>query len=279
VPTGVEKAIERALAKVPADRFATARDFAEALEAPAPAPEPNPELHGRALVPLSSRQRKITLAALAVLPLVMMGDSGPPRRPEQIDALDPKRVLVTPFTNNTGDATLTALGDMTADRLASGLNEIQLVQVLDARGMQGVEVGAQAPQRTGGARALAQGLGAGTVLWGSYSRRGDSLEFDARLTDTRAGQVVVPIKSTAGPAGDRQLPSARSANTQWPLAWHFNPQIEEVQASKPTLELRGLSGVHRSRQRPPADCKLSLRPMWLRAPGSGHASIPTSPCL
>ena len=36
VPAGVEQAIERALAKVPADRFATARDFAEALAAPEP---------------------------------------------------------------------------------------------------------------------------------------------------------------------------------------------------------------------------------------------------
>ena len=51
VPAGVEQAIERALAKVPADRFATARDFAEALAAPDPAPEPDPELPGRAAGP------------------------------------------------------------------------------------------------------------------------------------------------------------------------------------------------------------------------------------
>ena len=85
-----------------------------------------------------------------------MGDSGPPRPPEQIAALAAKRVLVATFANNTGDATLATLGDMTADRLASGLAEIQLVQVVDARDMQGVEAGAQTRQGSGGARALAQ---------------------------------------------------------------------------------------------------------------------------
>jgi TolB-like protein len=233
VPTGVEKTIERALAKVPADRFATARDFAEALAAPDPAPEPNPELPRRALLPLSSRQRKVTLAALAVLVVAMLAVARLPRQAMPIATLDPKRVAVATFANNTGDATLATVGDMTADRLASGLNEIQLVQVVDARGMQGgVETGAQARQGSGSARMLAQGLGAGTVLWGSYYRRGDSLEFEAQLTDTRSGQIIAPIQSAAGPAAE---PSTAielfRQHAMAALAWHFDPRVGDLENS------------------------------------------------
>src|SRR5207247_8986179 len=41
VPASVEQAILRALEKVPADRFATVTQFADALEAPAPAARPH----------------------------------------------------------------------------------------------------------------------------------------------------------------------------------------------------------------------------------------------
>ena len=232
---GVEQAIERALAKVPADRFATAREFAEALAAPDPAPEPDPELPGRAPAPLSPRQRKVTLAALAVLPLVLMGDWGLPRRPEQI-ALDPKRVIVAPFTNNTGDPSLTTLGDMTADQLASGIAEIQLVQVVDARGVQGADAGTEARLGNGDVRTLAQGLGAGAVLWGSYHRRGDSLLFQAQLSDTRSGQIVVPIQSATGPAADPSTGiELLRQHAMAALAWYFDPQVASIEdVSRPS---------------------------------------------
>ena len=235
VPAGVEQAIERALAKVPADRFATAREFAEALAAPDPAPEPDPELPGRAPAPLSPRQRKVTLAALAVLPLVLMGDWGLPRRPEQI-ALDPKRVIVAPFTNNTGDPSLTTLGDMTADQLASGIAEIQLVQVVDARGVQGADAGTEARLGNGDVRTLAQGLGAGAVLWGSYHRRGDSLLFQAQLSDTRSGQIVVPIQSATGPAADPSTGiELLRQHAMAALAWYFDPQVASIEdVSRPS---------------------------------------------
>lgn len=218
VPAGVEQAVERALAKVPADRFATAREFAEALAAP--------EEHSKPpLVALSPRQRKVTVAALAVLLLVMLGVWRLLRRSP---ALDPKRVAIATFTNNTGDATLEKLGDITADRLASGLTEIRLGQVVDAKAEQGAA--APARQGSGEARTLAQGLGAGTVLWGSYYRRGDSLEFEAQLSDTRSGQVVVPITSATGPAANPSIAiELLRQHAMGALAWHFNPELAEIE--------------------------------------------------
>jgi TolB-like protein len=220
VPAGVEHAIERALAKVPADRFATAREFAEALAAPEPA-------SAGWLAALSSGRRKVAFAVLAVLLLIVLGVW---RFLRPMAPLDPKRVAVATFANNTGDATLETLGDITLHRLASGLTEIQLVQVVDARAVQGA--GAQARQGSGEARTLAQGLGAGTVLWGSYYRRGDSLEFEAQLSDTRTGQVVVPIQSATGPAADPSIAiELLRQHAMGALAWHFDPKIEEVKNS------------------------------------------------
>jgi hypothetical protein len=51
------------------------------------------------------------------------------------------------------------------------MTDIQLVQVVDAGGAE-AKVREAAAQGSGGARALAEGLGAGSVLWGSYYRRG-----------------------------------------------------------------------------------------------------------
>ncbi|MFI5210405.1 MAG: protein kinase, partial [Gemmatimonadales bacterium] len=220
VPAGVEQTIERALAKVPADRFATAREFAEALAAP----ESHP---GRGVAALFPSQRRATPVALAVLLLVALGVW---RFARPVATLDPKRVAVATFANNTGDPTLATLGEITVDRLVSGLTEIQLVQVVDARPVQGT--GQQAREGIGGARTMAQGLGAGTVLWGSYYRRGDSLGFEAQLSDTRTGQVVVPIQAAVGPAADPSVAIEQlRQHAMAALAWHFAPQIEEVQNS------------------------------------------------
>ena len=158
-PIAVELAIQRALAKAPADRFATAGEFAEALAAPEPHPVRRPAAQ-------TARQRSVTLAAVVLLLLVVLGGSLWLRRAKPIPTLDPKRVAVANFANNSGDTTLATLGGRTADRLASGLTEIQLVQVVDARSEQEEE--GQARKGIGADRALAQRLGAGTVLWGSY---------------------------------------------------------------------------------------------------------------
>jgi hypothetical protein len=146
----------------------------------------------------------------------MLGVSLLLRRAKPIATLDPKRVAVAIFANNTGDATLATLGEVTADRLRSGITEIQLVQVVGVPG----------------AGALAQGLGAGTVLWGSYYRRGDSLQFQAQLSDTRSGQIVVPIQSATGPVAEPSTGiELLRQHAMAALAWHFDPRVGDLENS------------------------------------------------
>jgi DNA-binding SARP family transcriptional activator/TolB-like protein len=123
-------------------------------------------------------------------------------RPRAGTHLDPKRVLVAVFENRTGDPALGVLGDITADYLARGLAGTRLVsEVIDARTEAG-DSGAAHGAGPAASRALAQRVGAGTVVWGSYYRRGDSLRFEGEVLDAAGGTVLHALNPVTAAAGD-----------------------------------------------------------------------------
>ena len=94
VPEGVEHAIEQALAKTPADRFATATQFAEALErAASRRAGPGPRRLPRAVVVLGGVLAFVALAATAVFLY--------PRSGVAFDQRD--WILIADFKNATGE--------------------------------------------------------------------------------------------------------------------------------------------------------------------------------
>lgn len=106
------------------------------------------------------------------------------------------RVLVAVFDNRTGDARWQSLGRMTQDWITQGVVRTRLADVVDPRAVfvQG---------RAGGAGAdpvaLARRTGASIVVSGNYYRAGDSLLFQASVSDARAGriaQAVGPVVSS-----------------------------------------------------------------------------------
>jgi tetratricopeptide (TPR) repeat protein len=103
------------------------------------------------------------------------------------------------FANETGDTSLAPLGDIIADYLSRGLSETRVVEVLDERAAQRGD-GAARVRGSNDARTLARQVGAGSVIWGSYSRRGDSLEFQAELTDAGTGKRFATIPPAIGSA-------------------------------------------------------------------------------
>ena len=74
------------------------------------------------------------------------------------------------------------------------------------------------------------------MLWGSYHRRGDSLQFQAQLSDTRSGQIVVPIQSATGPAADPSTGiELLRQHAMAALAWYFDPQVAAIEdVSRPS---------------------------------------------
>jgi TolB-like protein/tetratricopeptide (TPR) repeat protein len=196
IPSAVEQAVTRALAKSPADRFATAEKLAAALAPGEPA----------ATVRLPRwRARRMTTVALGLL-LVGAAVAGSalllrqhPLAAPPVVSPDTRRVAVAVFANQTGDPSLAPLGDIVADYLARGLAETRLVEVLDARAAQPRDSAAHAGGLAS-ARALAHGLGGASVVWGSYTRRGDSLRFQAQVTDAATGKPLATILAAVGSA-------------------------------------------------------------------------------
>jgi tRNA A-37 threonylcarbamoyl transferase component Bud32/tetratricopeptide (TPR) repeat protein len=204
VPRGLGQVVTRALAKVPADRFPTARAFAEALTEAASAPVVLGDESTTAVTLArrgAGRRRRWIVAAAASAAITGAGLAAAlARKPPP---LEPRRVLVLPFQNRTSDSTLNALADVAADYVIRGLRATNMVEeVVDARS-QGEEGAARRLNATG-ARAAARAAGAGNIVLGAYDRApGDSLQLQAEVLDTRTGGAVRLIGPVGAPVGAR----------------------------------------------------------------------------
>jgi tetratricopeptide (TPR) repeat protein/TolB-like protein len=107
-------------------------------------------------------------------------------------ALDPQKVVVAAFENQTGEASLDPLGKSTADLIRDGLTAIHGVRVVPGSTPREDRAGPGARREGDGGDDLVQQLareaGAGLVVSGTYSLAGENLHIQARLTDARSGQ-------------------------------------------------------------------------------------------
>ena len=152
------------------------------------------------------RTKRLVAAALVVLGAVTVAGTTTLRNSRaNTPLLDSRRVLVAPFENETGDATLDPLGRIVTDWITQGLARTGLVQVVPAvtfiRGSRSANAGSAEPDDDGAVVRLAQRLGVRVVVSGAYYRRGDELLFQARLTDGRTGAILLPLEAVVAPAG------------------------------------------------------------------------------
>ena len=182
MPVPVEDALRRCLAVIPADRFATAHDFVEALRRPAQ--------------PARTRRRALVLAVAAAVAIaaliVFVRDRhwlGPP-------APVGRRLVVAEFANRTGDPTLDAVGFMAADWITEGLQRLSTILVVPMPAALEASryLRAQAESTPGKiSRGLQEETGADVVVSGSYYRNGDSLSFQSQITDVELGKLLMAI--------------------------------------------------------------------------------------
>lgn len=193
---------------------ATAPQAAEGLPS-ASAPSPRTEFSAN---PLPERARDLTrpwrggrpgrwallgaAAAVVFLSTVVFERLNRSPRPK---GLDRARVLVTAFTNRSGDSTLDFVGAMAADWITQGLSESEVVNVVDAQtAFQAsrspiVEAGGSDTDRL---RILSQRAAAGTVVSGAYYLSHDSVVFESRITDARDGTVLRTLSPITGAKTD-----------------------------------------------------------------------------
>lgn len=195
VPEAVELGVMKAMSKVPADRFATAKEFADSLEG----------LH--VTQPHAARPRRnLPVALAAVAGAAMVVAAGvvllrPSTSTPDIQPLDPDLLAVIPFrVSPTVDSTFQTIGEDILEFLytrLSGGGSLRAVypgaaliawRNVVASGEAMVDVPAE----------TARALGAGKLLVGSISADNGNLVFDASLRALPRGDILARVQ-TSGP--------------------------------------------------------------------------------
>ena len=191
VPEELERTITRALAKVPADRFATAPEFAEALSRSLIAlPAPQAAGIGRRW-----RTAAVLLAILAGGAVALRLWSRPPGPNISPSA---SLIAVLPFAPSGSDTALSRLGRDLVFTLSAELDGLDVIRVVDANTVlaQAKPDGLYSPAE---GAALARRFGAGSIVHGSLVREG---------ADVRLDFVLLPTDSTVAPLARASVSSA-----------------------------------------------------------------------
>ena len=172
VPRPLEHAVMRALAKVPADRFSSAREFSDALTGTG--------------VP-AKRPRRVALILLGALGLAgayaisRKGTTG--SLPARIDTAAPaaiRSIAVLPLDNYSADSTQAYFAEGITDELTAALASISRLRVT-SRGSAMQFGGKNRPPTP----QIGKTLNVDAIVEGSVSRSGDRVRITAQLIDAR----------------------------------------------------------------------------------------------
>jgi TolB-like protein/tetratricopeptide (TPR) repeat protein len=113
------------------------------------------------------------------------------------------RIIVAPFSNETGEQHLTPLGSMAADWIAQGLARTGRLNVVDARTVAITsEVVSRTPWPWRGrdeGKALARETGSGILISGRFYRDANMLRFQANVIDVNDGKLLWALSPVSGP--------------------------------------------------------------------------------
>ena len=228
VPAALEAAIVKAAAKVPADRFATAGDFArvlsgEAVIADTPA--------GRPAVGGWAKRRSWMLAAAVVLLAVGAVATGMARGRGRGPPVVPSAssLAVLPFTPSTNDTSLVRLGRDLAGTISASLDGVGEIRTVDRLTVLAQAPEGEPPLPLSRAAAVARRLGASSVVHGSLARDGARVRLDVGLYTTDSLATLGRRSVVAAP----ESLSALTDSVVWKLLsdiWRHGPP------PTPTLE-------------------------------------------
>ena len=214
IPPMLAAIVMRCLEKRPEDRPQTAEEAHRLL-----ATLPTPGTGAQPILPLSRWRRvprRARIASVSAVALLSIAGGTLELAPRDLKAtvwtllsrggprLEAQRLVVAPFENRTGDPALDALGDMAAEWITQGLSRLPGVEAVDARtALFTSKVVAEIPsilRASQTARALAEEVGAATVVLGTIYRDSDSLRFQAQALDVASGRQLHTIAPVSGPA-------------------------------------------------------------------------------
>jgi serine/threonine-protein kinase len=176
IPAALQQVLNKALAKVPADRFATVEQFQRALASALQAPQDSRQ---------PSRWRRRVVPGLAVAAVVggiaagVRANLSAPRAGAPVGEAVIRALAVESFENLTGDSDQVYLAKGSTDQVETELAQIGSLRVIgldEARGSAAI--------------AAARRLDMGAVLSGSLQRAGNVVRITARLRSTETGQAI-----------------------------------------------------------------------------------------
>jgi eukaryotic-like serine/threonine-protein kinase len=204
IPDALEDVIKRALAKVPADRYQTAAQFAEALAA-ASTGRVSP-VTGRpsgVAPPWHAWRTPIAVAGgvgvavtAAWLAFGRSGNGRPPAGGGEGGGLDPRRVAVLYFQDLSRDTSLGHLADGLTEALIDQLGQVRSLHVISPNGVSPY-------RRTELPRdSVARALATGTLVEGSVEPVRDRVRVTVRLVDGTSGVDLLERATFEQPAGN-----------------------------------------------------------------------------
>ena len=294
IPEAVEDAVLRALEKVPADRFSTAAEFADALQACQTSGTGAVRRTGRRTgTRKRSKKRNLTLVALIVA-FAVLAISGAAwagktflwgtRRGGATVAgatgLRPQRVAVLYFEDRSPEKNLAYLADGLTESVIDQLSQVSALDVISPGGVRQFR-GKDVPRDS-----IARALEAGTLVEGKVESAGNQVRVTVRLVDGNSGverDEAAIVEPTGNPLALRTKVSEQlalmlrqwlgdeirfrelRAGTQNPTAWSLVQRAEKMRKDADALEQSG-DALGASRQLVAADSVLaqaeSLDPQW-----------------
>jgi serine/threonine-protein kinase len=185
-PASLDGVISKAMSRLPADRYQTAREFSEALARVVTDLE-NPRYRTMRAERDGYRRRALAIGGLGLLAAVgitMYALRPAPVDPRVIPEGDPRRIAVLYLE------TLTP--DQVPAHVADGITEDLIDRLAGARALHVISPGGVRPYYGGTASfdSIARALKVGTIVHGSVARSGNTLRVNARLIDAGTGRQL-----------------------------------------------------------------------------------------
>jgi serine/threonine-protein kinase len=256
IPDAVEDAILRAMAKVPADRFHSATDFATALTDDEGAARRRREsLKAKAIAAEtverpaleSKKTKRNALIAGAVLTPLLIGagwfamSRGVSPRDARLAALKPSDIAVLYFDDRSPDKSLQYLSDGLTEALIREIGQVKGLHVISRNGV--VRFRSSNP----GPDSIASALNVGTIVGGTVTAAGDRLRVNVDLTDARSGNnTSIQIEKTKQDAFALQDSLVREVSVF--LRKQVGSNVQELQGKAGTRNAQAWDQFQRARQ-------------------------------
>jgi TolB-like protein len=190
IPKDLEAVLFCALEKSPADRYRTAGELVEALQAVASGE--SPPHTGSVLRRVQRRPadwwRRVALVAggvavlgVAIVAAIALSHRGGPRPSPSAGGPDPHDVAVLYFVDRSRDSALAYVAEGLTEGLIDALSQVPGLHVVSRNGVAPFRGGAVAPD------SVAHALNVGTLVAGSVEPAGDSIHVQLRLLEGATG--------------------------------------------------------------------------------------------